>query len=97
MPPSICIATVCVRDSRDDRPAGAEYPERGERVQAFVFSAQPFPGYQVEVERVSEELGGAWYRWSQHNRNGWLCPALLNYFPTPPAKLYCRAESLPPQ
>jgi hypothetical protein len=68
--------------------AGAE---RGFRL---VFSAQPFPGHQVEVQRTREEYGGAWYRWAAHNRDGWLCPALLKYFPTPPEKLYCKAEPL---
>ena len=65
-----------------------------ERGFKLIFSAQPFPGYHVEVERTSEEFGGAWYQWAEHNRSGWLCPALLKYFPTPPRKLYCRAEPI---
>jgi hypothetical protein len=60
----------------------------------LLFSAQPFPGYQVQVDRVREEWGGAWYRWAEERREGWLCPALLHYFRVPPAKLYCRAEPL---
>jgi hypothetical protein len=60
----------------------------------LLFSSHPFPGYTAEVDRVSEESGGAWYRWAAHDRQGWLCPALLKYFSTPPAKLYCKAEPL---
>ena len=61
----------------------------------LLFSSQPFPGYNVEVDRVSEESGGAWYRWAAQDRQGWLCPALLKYFSAPPAKLYCKAEPSP--
>jgi hypothetical protein len=60
----------------------------------LLFSSNPFPGHTVEVDRVSEETGGAWYRWAVHDRQGWLCPALLKYFNTPPAKLYCKPEPL---
>lgn len=59
----------------------------------LVFSAEPFPAFQVELERVREEFGGAWYRWSGKEREGWLCPALLKYCSAPPARLYCRAEA----
>jgi hypothetical protein len=60
----------------------------------LLFSAQPFPAFHVELDRVSEESGGAWYRWAVQQRQGWLCPALLKYFDAPPVKLYCRAEPL---
>lgn len=58
----------------------------------LLFSAQPFPGYQAEVQWVREEHGGNWYRWPEQNLEGWLCPALLKYFSSPPTRLYCRAE-----
>jgi hypothetical protein len=58
----------------------------------LLFSETPFPGYQVEVEHVREEYGGNWYRWAEHDREGWLCPALFKYFNKAPRKLYCRAE-----
>jgi hypothetical protein len=60
----------------------------------LLFSAQPFPGCQVQVDRIREEMGGALYRWEQERQEGWLCPALLRYFATPPARLYCRAEPI---
>jgi hypothetical protein len=60
----------------------------------LLFSAQPFPGHQAELIRVRSEYGGPWYRWSETNMEGWLCPALSKYFPEPPAALYVRAEPL---
>ena len=60
----------------------------------LLFSAEAFPTFQVRLECVSEEFGGAWYRWGARNREGWLCPALLKYFRLPPRELYCRAEPL---
>ncbi|QIR39298.1 hypothetical protein HCG51_23010 [Tolypothrix sp. PCC 7910] len=60
----------------------------------LVFSAYPFPGYQVELFWLRVENNGHWYSWSQKKMQGWLCPALLNYFNQPPNKIYCKAESL---
>lgn len=59
----------------------------------LVFSAEAFPTAQVELQRSREEAGGAWYRWAEKDREGWLCPALLKYFSAPPSRLYCRAEA----
>jgi hypothetical protein len=60
----------------------------------LVFSSEPFPGYQVELVNLRPEYGGTWYRWEENNSEGWLCPALLKYFSTAPARLYTRAEPL---
>jgi hypothetical protein len=65
--------------------------DRGFRL---LFSAAPFPGYQVELVRLRSEYGGNWYRWTATNMEGWLCPALAKYFPEPPSTLYARAEGL---
>jgi hypothetical protein len=65
--------------------------DRGFRL---LFSAAPFPGYQVELTRMRPEYGGIWYRWDIKNIDGWLCPALFKYFPEAPPKLYARAEPL---
>lgn len=67
------------------------HPEQGFRL---LFSAAPFPGYQVELVQGRSEYGGVWYRWTATNMEGWLCPALFKYFTDPPAKLYARAEPL---
>jgi hypothetical protein len=67
--------------------------EKGFRL---LFSADPFPGYQVELIKVRVEYQGVWYRWVQRKAEGWLCPALFRYFQTAPAALYARAEALTP-
>lgn len=58
----------------------------------LLFSAAPFPGFQVKVDLVREEHGGNWYRWPEAGREGWLCPALFKYFDRAPDAIYCRAE-----
>jgi hypothetical protein len=65
-----------------------------EREFRLLFSAEPFPGYQVELIRLRSEYGGNWYGWTATNMEGWLCPALAKYFPDPPPMLYARAEGL---
>ena len=58
----------------------------------LLFSHGPFPGYQAHGEWVREELGGNWYRLEDHSIEGWLCPALLKYFDSPPKNIYAKAE-----
>jgi hypothetical protein len=58
------------------------------------FSAAPFPNYQAELVWLKEEMGGNWYRWDEHQLEGWLCPALYKYFGEAPQQLYCKAEPL---
>jgi hypothetical protein len=60
----------------------------------LLFSSQPFPGYQVELVKIKDEHGGTWYRWTDRQAEGWLCPALFRYFPAAPAQLYAKAEPL---
>jgi hypothetical protein len=61
----------------------------------LTFSRTPFPGYTVELDWVREEYGGNWYRWAEHDMEGWLCPALFRYFTEAPRKLYARADPRP--
>src|SRR5207302_747659 len=61
---------------------------RAEEGFVLVFSANPFPGATVELEWVREEFGGQWYRWKATGMEGWLCPALFQYFERAPQKLY---------
>jgi hypothetical protein len=70
----------------------------------LVFSAQPFPGCQAEFEWRRQEFSGNWYYCRALNMEGWLCPALLKYFDSPPNKLYAQfrpkasnALGLPPK
>jgi len=58
----------------------------------LLFSSAPFPGFQLELTRVREEMGGHWYRTAEPSREGWLCPALFKYFTTAPDRIYVRAE-----
>jgi hypothetical protein len=60
----------------------------------LLFSSAPFPGYQVQLEKVRAEYEGTWYRWTDNNAEGWLCPALFLYYPEAPALLYAKAEAL---
>ena len=57
-----------------------------------IFSANPFPGAGLTLEHLREETGGNWYRWAEAGKEGWLCPALLRYFPQAPAKLYIQVK-----
>ena len=60
----------------------------------LLFSSAPFPGYQVELEKVRAEYEGTWYRWTDNKAEGWLCPALFLYYSEAPALLYAKAEAL---
>ena len=65
---------------------------------AMYFSEHPFPGHQLQLERLSAEMGGNWYRLTangtemQGEMKGWLCPALFRYFQTAPDRIYAKAE-----
>jgi Uma2 family endonuclease len=60
---------------------------------SLIFSAQPFPGYQVKFEWRREEYRGNWYYVEALDIEGWLCPALFKYFDETPQEIYaqCRA------
>ena len=59
-----------------------------------IFSASPFPGADLKLEWRREESGGNWYYSDRFNMEGWLCPALLKYFPTAPRQIYVQVEEL---
>lgn len=56
----------------------------------LLFSSAAFPGFQLELEWVRADLSGNWYRSNALELEGWLCPALLKYFDSPPAKIYAQ-------
>jgi hypothetical protein len=64
--------------------------EKGFRL---TFSGTPFPGYQRKVTWVRGEFGGNVYRWDDPAMEGWLCPALFQYFADAPKELYIRADA----
>ena len=59
----------------------------------LLFSAEPFPGFQVKFEWRRAELSGNWYYSAALGMEGWLCPALLKYFGSPPPRLYAQFRS----
>lgn len=59
----------------------------------LVFSAQPFPGFTASFEWLRPEHGGNWYVWKEKDMEGWLCPALFQYFETAPPEIYVRVSA----
>jgi len=59
----------------------------------LIFSITPFPGYQYPLDWRREDGGGNWYYSAQLDLEGWLCPALLRYFPEAPKELYVQTKS----
>jgi hypothetical protein len=57
-----------------------------------IFSASPFPGANLKLDWRGAESGGNWYFSDQFKVEGWLCPALLKYFPTAPREIYVKIE-----
>ena len=54
----------------------------------LVFSAEPFPGFQIRFEWRRAEMGGNWYFSPDLDAEGWLCPALFRYFDGAPPEIY---------
>ncbi|MBI3849071.1 MAG: hypothetical protein HY298_02095 [Verrucomicrobia bacterium] len=59
----------------------------------LLFSAAPFPGRMVKLEWRREEHGGNWYYSPEFDMEGWLCPALYQYFRESPAAIYVQAQA----
>lgn len=57
-----------------------------------IFSAAQFPGSDFKLEWRRAESGGNWYYSDEFKMEGWLCPALLKYFPTAPREIYIKVE-----
>jgi hypothetical protein len=55
----------------------------------MLFSVDAFPGARA-IDWVREEGGGNWYRYEDDE--GWLCPALFDFFDTAPDELWVKAE-----
>jgi len=70
---------------------GITHAERGF---VLVFSAGQFPGAALTLDWVRPEMGGSVYHCRELDAEGWLCPALLKYFPVPPSALFVRVAPL---
>jgi len=61
----------------------------------LLFSASPFPGYQMRLTWRRKEDGGNWYYSEDLKMEGWLCPALFKYYKKAPKEIYAKAEATP--
>jgi hypothetical protein len=61
---------------------------------SLIFSASPFPSYQVSFDWLREEYEGNWYYNKDLDMEGWLCPALFKYFAEVPKKLYVHFKKI---
>ena len=57
-----------------------------------LFSAQPFPGAQLELVWRREEASGNWYYSETMGLEGWLCPALFKYFDRAPERIFVQVK-----
>ena len=60
----------------------------------LLFAELPFPGFQRELVHDREEIDGHWYKQTDPPMEGWLCPALFQYFDEAPERLYIKAEPI---
>ena len=58
----------------------------------LIFSPQPFPEHQTKVVWRRRESGGNWYYSEEYDMEGWLCPALFEYFRKAPKEIYVKVE-----
>ena len=72
--------------------AVAKIPNAEQGVRA-IFSAARFPGSDFKLEWRRAESGGNWYYSDEFKMEGWLCPALLKYFPDAPREIYVKVEA----
>lgn len=59
-----------------------------------LFSDQPFPGAQLQLDWTREHMSGNMYRLLGTELEGWLCPALLKYFAAPPKQIFVEVRAL---
>lgn len=59
----------------------------------LVFSQDPFPGSQFQLEWRRADRSGNWYYASELEMEGWLCPALFRYFADVPQTIYVQVRS----
>jgi hypothetical protein len=60
----------------------------------LLFSSEAFPGSTHQLHKERPECNGTWYSCPQTESEGWLCPALFQFYQDAPAVLHGRAESL---
>ncbi|MBI1346981.1 hypothetical protein GC163_11905 [bacterium] len=60
----------------------------------LLFSAQPFPGHQKHLSWTRSDGTGNYYQLDDPPMEGWICPALFQYYSEPPKHLYVKAEAI---
>lgn len=58
----------------------------------LTFSAIPFPGHQRKLTWERAEAGGNYYSIEDPKMEGWLCPAMFQYFRQAPKELFVKAD-----
>src|SRR5262249_47628425 len=82
---------VAGADSMIDRVV-ADIPD-AEHGFTMIFSSTPFPGHRYRLDwRRGDDDGNLYYA-PDLDMEGWLCPALLRYFPQPPRQLFVQVRS----
>ena len=77
---------VVVDDGSTDATA-AIARECGATVVAHVVNRGKGAALRTGLEWAREEVGGNVYAWRERDLEGWLCPALLRYFPEAPERI----------
>jgi hypothetical protein len=70
----------------------ADIPDADEGFR-LTFGIQEFPGYEDRLVWLRKGSSGNWYRSETFKAEGWLCPALLKYFPEAPKEIYVKADA----
>jgi len=61
----------------------------------LLFSASFIPDHNAKLVWRRKQGGGDWYYCEKFKTEGWLCPALLKYFESPPREIYVKVAPLP--
>lgn len=60
----------------------------------LIFSDQAFPGSTLHLIWQRAEMSGNVYLSPELGMEGWLCPALLRYFESPPTEIFAQVAPL---
>src|SRR6516225_7526545 len=58
----------------------------------LIFSSIAFPGHEFHLHWRRSDAEGDWYYSADFGLEGWLCPALLKYFLTPPRRIFFQVK-----
>jgi hypothetical protein len=76
-----------------DKALEAKGIKDGDKGFRLIFSAGEFPLYDFKFSWLREGDGGNWYFSDDFNMEGWLCPALFEYFDKAPKEIYTKFEA----